>query len=56
MSKIMVNDKEIAVPGETLALGMDVLPGHGTYREGDNIIANRLGLVYIDGRAIRLIP
>ena len=30
MSKMMVNDKEISVPGETLAVGMDVLPGAGT--------------------------
>ena len=56
MSKTLVNDKEISVPGETLAVGMDVLPGQGTYRDGEKIIANRLGLVYIDGRTIKLIP
>ncbi len=56
MSKIFVNDKEIAVPGETLAMGMDVLPGSGTYREGEKIVANRLGLASIEGRAIKLIP
>ncbi len=56
MSKIIAKDKEISVPGETLAIGMDVLPGQGTYREGENIIANRLGLVTIDGRTIKLIP
>ncbi len=56
MSKINVNDKEISVPGETLAVGMDVLPGSGTYREGEKIIAKRLGLVMIEGRTIKLIP
>ncbi len=56
MSKLMVKDKEIVVPGETLAIGMDNLPGLGTYREQDNIIAERLGLVMIDGRTIKLIP
>ena len=56
MSEIMVKDKEISVPGETLAVGMDVLPGAGTYRNGDKIMANRLGLVAIDGRTIKLIP
>ena len=56
MSKMLVNDKEISVPGETLAIGMDVLPGSGTYRNGDKIVANRLGLVMIDGRTIKLIP
>ena len=29
-SKVMVKDKDIAVPGETLAIGMDTLPGQGT--------------------------
>ena len=56
MSEVMVKDKEISVPGETLAVGMDVLPGAGTYRNGDKIMANRLGLVAIDGRTIKLIP
>ena len=56
MSKIIVKEKEISVPGETLAIGMDVLPGAGTYREGENIIAKRLGLATIDGRTIKLIP
>lgn len=56
MSKIIAKDKDISVPGETLAIGMDVLPGQGTYREGEKIIANRLGLVTIDGRTIKLIP
>src|SRR3989344_1351366 len=56
MSKIMVKDKEISVQGEVLAEGMDVLPGAGTYRNGDRIMANRLGLVAIDGRTIKLIP
>lgn len=56
MSKINVNDKEISVPGETLAIGMDILPGSGAYREGEKIIAKRLGLVMIEGRTIKLLP
>ncbi len=56
MSKIIVKDKEISVPGETLAVGMDILPGNGTYREGEKILANRLGLATIEGRTIKLIP
>src|SRR3989338_4925731 len=56
MSKIIVQDKSIAVPVETLAVGMDMLPGSGTYREGESIKANRLGLAVIDGRTIKLIP
>ncbi|MBW2989783.1 exosome complex protein Rrp4 [Candidatus Woesearchaeota archaeon] len=56
MSKLLVKDKEIVVPGEVLAEGMDNLPGAGTYRKGEEILAGRLGLTYIDGRTIKLIP
>jgi exosome complex component RRP4 len=56
MSKVNVKDKDISVPGEILAVGMDSFPGIGTYREGENIIAARLGLVQLDGRTIKLIP
>lgn len=56
MSRLITKDKEIAVPGECLAEGMDYLPGAGTYREGEQILAARLGLVTIEGRAIKLIP
>ena len=56
MGKINVKDKDIVVPGETLAVGMDNFPGQGTYREGENIVASRLGLVQLDGRTIKLIP
>ena len=56
MSEIKVKDKEISVPGEVLAVGMDVLPGAGTYRDGEKIVANRLGLVMMDGRTVKLLP
>lgn len=56
MSKLLVKDKEVVVPGEILAEGMDNLPGVGTYRDENEIVAGRLGLTYIDGRTIKLIP
>ena len=56
MSDIIAEDKSIAVPGEVLATGMDILPGSGAYREHENIVAKRLGLVNITGRTIKLIP
>ncbi|MCH8003632.1 MAG: RNA-binding protein [Nanoarchaeota archaeon] len=56
MSKINVKDKDIVVPGEVLAVGMDSFPGIGTYRGGENIISAMLGLVQLDGRTIKLIP
>ena len=55
MGKLLVKEKSIVVPGETIAEGMDYLPGAGSYREGEKILAGKLGLVYLDGRTIKLI-
>jgi len=55
MSGLLIKDKEVVVPGEELASGMDYLPGQGTYRLGDKIFASRLGLIVVDGRALKLI-
>ncbi|MFC1741479.1 exosome complex RNA-binding protein Rrp4 [Nanoarchaeota archaeon] len=56
MGEIKVKDKEVVVPGETLADGMEFLPSFGTYREGEQILASRLGLVNVDGKVIKLVP
>ena len=56
MSEIFVENKQIVVPGEQLAKGMDYLPGSAAYRSDEHIVANKVGLVAIDGRAIKLIP
>lgn len=53
---LLVKDKDIVVPGEDLAIGMDYLPSYGTFREGDNIVAAKLGLSSVEGRVVRLIP
>ena len=55
MSELLIKNKDIVVPGEELAVGMDFLPSYGTYRQGDKIIANKLGLVHIDGKVVKLI-
>lgn len=54
--KLLVQEKNIAVPGEVLAEGFGFLPGFGTYRDGDVVRAQRLGLASIEGKVIRLIP
>lgn len=56
MGEIKVKDKDVAVPGEILATGMDYLPSYGTYRHGEEIRANKIGLVNFDGKVIKLIP
>jgi exosome complex component RRP4 len=53
---LKVKDKEVVCPGEILADGMDYLPGQGMYREGNHIIASRLGLVKIEGKVLKVIP
>lgn len=55
MGKILIKDKDIVVPGEVLAEGMDYLPAGGAFREKDNIVSNQLGLVSVSGRLIRVI-
>lgn len=56
MGKLLLKDKSIVVPGEEIATGMDYLPGYGTYRDKDNIIANKLGVLSMEGRAVKIIP
>jgi exosome complex component RRP4 len=56
MGKLLVKEKEVVVPGEQIAEGMDYLPSSGTYRKDDKIIANRLGLISTEGKVIKTIP
>jgi exosome complex component RRP4 len=52
----VIKDKELVVPGETVATGMDYLPGKGTYRDKEDIVAEIVGMTNIDGRTIKIIP
>jgi len=56
MGKINVKNKDIVIPGEDLAEGMDYLPAAGTYREGDKIISLQLGIANVNGRLVKVIP
>ncbi|PLW80363.1 RNA-binding protein [Candidatus Woesearchaeota archaeon] len=56
LSKLLIKEKEIVVPGETLATGMEYLPSVGTYRKNDAILANKLGIAVVDGKVIKIIP
>lgn len=48
--------REITIPGEKIVSGRDYLPGEGTRREGEDIIANKFGLADISGRLVKVIP
>ena len=55
-SKLCVEDRSIVVPGDVLATGMEYLPSQGTYRLGDNIQAERLGMLRVEGKVLKIIP
>lgn len=52
---LLIKERSIVVPGEIIAKGMDHLPGQGTFREEDNIIASQLGLLNIENRIVKVI-
>jgi exosome complex component RRP4 len=53
----MVKEKrQIVVPGETIVSGNEFLPGDGAYREGADVVAERLGIAVIDGKHVKVVP
>ena len=42
--RLEIENKQIVVPGEVLAEGMDFLPGEGTFRDGEHVVSSRIGL------------
>lgn len=48
--------RKVVVPGEIIVTGEDFLPGEGTRREGEHIVAGKFGLAEEAGRVVRLIP
>lgn len=56
MSEILVKDKDIVIPGQLLATGMDYLPASGTLRDADKIVSSIIGIANINGRLIKIIP
>ncbi|MBI4167912.1 MAG: RNA-binding protein [Candidatus Aenigmarchaeota archaeon] len=49
---ILKNERDLVVPGEILAEGLDYLPGYGAFREGDRILAKNVGIVSIRERNV----
>lgn len=47
--------RELVVPGQIVSKGLDYLPGDGTARDGNNIIATRFGLLDHVGRLTKVI-
>ena len=53
----MVDDKrKIVIPGEVIVKGSDYLPGDGTQKKNDEIVATRYGLAEESDKLVRIIP
>ncbi len=54
-SELLVEDRSVVTPGEEIAKGMDFLPASGTFRDGDIIVANKTGLLRVDGQVLKVV-
>ena len=56
MAELLKKEREIVLPGEELVRSMEFLPGRNCFRDGDAIIAKKLGLLGVDHRVISVVP
>ncbi|MBL7160340.1 MAG: KH domain-containing protein [Candidatus Aenigmarchaeota archaeon] len=56
MSELLKNEREIVVPGEEIVKSMEFVPGRNCFREGETIMAKKVGLVSVDHRVISVVP
>ena len=54
--KLYIKDRDITVPGELLAEGMEYLPAGKAYRDGEKIFACVVGMATVKGRVLKVIP
>ncbi|MBT3397753.1 KH domain-containing protein [archaeon] len=52
----MMEERQIVVPGETIASGNEFLPGDGAWRDGTDVVAGRHGLADVQDKHVRVIP
>ncbi len=48
--------RQVVIPGETIAKGDDFLPGEGTEKKNGEIVALRYGLAEESGKLVKIIP
>ena len=51
-----MTDRKIVISGEAIAKGSDYLPGEGTEKRGDEIVALRFGLSEEQNKLVKVIP
>ena len=55
-SELLVKERELVIPGQTLAKGLDYLPSSGCFRANDEVKAKLLGLVRLKDRFVSIVP
>jgi len=55
-SELFVNERELVIPGQTLAKGLDYLPSSGCFRDNNEVKAKLLGLVRLKDRFVSIVP
>jgi exosome complex component RRP4 len=53
--QLEIKDRDIVVPGEIIAKGLGYIPGNGTYRDGDTVVAGQMGMARVNGKVIKII-
>src|SRR3989344_2714286 len=51
-----MTDRKIVIPGEVIFSGEDYLPGKGTEKKGNEIVANVFGLAEEENNLVKVIP
>jgi exosome complex component RRP4 len=51
-----MTDRKVVIPGEIIEKGHDFLPGEGTEKRGDEIVAVRYGLAEESNKLVKVIP
>ncbi len=54
--KLLKGERELVLPGDKIVESMDFLPGKNCFREGNTILAKRLGILSVSNRVISVIP
>lgn len=52
----MTNERKIMIPGEVIVQGYQYLPGEGTEKQGDEIVALRFGIAEETNKLVKIIP
>jgi len=56
ISELVKNERDLAIPGDILAKGLEYLPGQGCFRSENEIKSKFLGLVRVKERMLSVVP